>query len=462
VTIDSASPTPYPEAPPALPVTFPPEQARPGAFAAHLEDFTRAESVNPELSESDSTVADEFSTRKPVSRGEEAADGDAGRSRGASETRSDEDGEAEEPGLESALGLAVPLNPTVPTDKPPLSLLLFTCRPIAEEVGEVPGAGRDPETTGARAPGAQQPAAAQPPLKSFSVRPGPEEVLRPSKVSPPPVADDRLSANLAFAVRLRHESLPTDSKAADAPPNRPPVAGERRIAPTFAELRIDETNVADTTGRLCKPVKSPAVHAEHEEAPPAAQPGRHESDRANTPVRSETAPPSAAQFQPAAPAKLAASTNAQSSARAAEPPQAETHQDVASPTPVRDISVRLSGSTSERVDLRISERTGDISLTVRSSDLELTRQLRDGLPELTDRLERSGYQAEVWRPQAVGAGAETGNGRAGDSESRHSGLSQRHGGDGSNPHGRDRHRGNQPRWVEELEARFAPGRTSEL
>jgi len=94
-------------------------------------------------------------------------------------------------------------------------------------------------------------------------------------------------------------------------------------------------------------------------------------------------------------------------AKSAEPvtaaaPVAEV--DVEDPTgsaqPVRTLQLQLGGMGDQRVDLRLVEHAGGLSVSVRASDSNLTRGLQDNLPELSSRLAAEHYQTQTWLPAA--------------------------------------------------------------
>src|SRR5207249_4483594 len=62
---------------------------------------------------------------------------------------------------------------------------------------------------------------------------------------------------------------------------------------------------------------------------------------------------------------------------------------------VKDISLRLTDKDQGSVQVRLSERAGELRVSVRTPDAGLTRGLRDGLSDLVGRLEHSGYKAET-------------------------------------------------------------------
>jgi hypothetical protein len=66
-------------------------------------------------------------------------------------------------------------------------------------------------------------------------------------------------------------------------------------------------------------------------------------------------------------------------------------------TPARDIQLQLNQGE-QRVDVRLTERGGEVHVAVRTPDTELAGSLRDDLPRLSARLEQTGFRAETWHP----------------------------------------------------------------
>jgi hypothetical protein len=122
---------------------------------------------------------------------------------------------------------------------------------------------------------------------------------------------------------------------------------------------------------------------------------------------------------------------------------------------VRDISLRLTDKDQGSVQVRLSERAGELHVSVRTPDAGLTRGLRDGLSDLVGRLENSGYRAETWQP--AGGNASNSHDQSHDSSSR-GGQQQSGGGSGSGAGHQDNARdqqergGQTPKWVSELES----------
>jgi hypothetical protein len=116
---------------------------------------------------------------------------------------------------------------------------------------------------------------------------------------------------------------------------------------------------------------------------------------------------------------------------------------------VRDISLNLS-TKDQNVQVRLSERAGELHVTVRTPDATLTHGMREGLSDLVGRLEHGGYRAETWQP-----GGDSRD-RGQESSSRRS-FQQNAGGKGG---GRQQNsqdpesESETPKWIGELESSF--------
>ena len=66
--------------------------------------------------------------------------------------------------------------------------------------------------------------------------------------------------------------------------------------------------------------------------------------------------------------------------------------------PVRDISLRMPGTGPRGVEVRLTEKAGEVRVDVRSADPELTESLRGNLHDLMSNLDRRGLTAETWHP----------------------------------------------------------------
>jgi hypothetical protein len=60
--------------------------------------------------------------------------------------------------------------------------------------------------------------------------------------------------------------------------------------------------------------------------------------------------------------------------------------------------LELAGQGDRRVEVRVSERAGDMHVEVRTPDTGLAGDLREELPALATKLEQAGFRAETWHP----------------------------------------------------------------
>jgi hypothetical protein len=130
-------------------------------------------------------------------------------------------------------------------------------------------------------------------------------------------------------------------------------------------------------------------------------------------------------------------------AKAAEP---EPDPKSASVEPARQIHVQVAGAGSQRVDLRVIERDGTMSVSVRAADPNLSRTLQEHMPELTTRLEAEHFHTETWVPRSSASSSSSSEQGSSDSNSGYS-----PGGDGSGQQG-GRQQDTKPDWVDELES----------
>jgi hypothetical protein len=104
-------------------------------------------------------------------------------------------------------------------------------------------------------------------------------------------------------------------------------------------------------------------------------------------------PPAASEPKPreSAPASPPSAPATEPAAAAEVPKQAAAH----------DIKVEVAGQGDQRVEVRVSERAGDMRVEVRTPDGGLAGDLRQDLPALASKLEQTGFRAETWHPAAA-------------------------------------------------------------
>lgn len=96
----------------------------------------------------------------------------------------------------------------------------------------------------------------------------------------------------------------------------------------------------------------------------------------------------------------------------------------ASPAQAREIHLRVQDAGTKSAELRVTERAGELHVTVRSNDTGLTQTLRGNLPDLMNRLEQTGWQTKVSSPD--GSASVTRSPAAKDAEPGHLGSGQEH------------------------------------
>jgi hypothetical protein len=79
--------------------------------------------------------------------------------------------------------------------------------------------------------------------------------------------------------------------------------------------------------------------------------------------------------------------------------ESETKPEAAKATSVRDMKFEVTGGE-RRVEVRLSERAGEVKMTVRTADAPLASTLRENLPALSARLAESGFKSQAWHPAA--------------------------------------------------------------
>jgi hypothetical protein len=211
----------------------------------------------------------------------------------------------------------------------------------------------------------------------------------------------------------RIESQPARAGSID----RSPDSGGTPIANPAGGLAAkplpgSQTNAPEGSpepARVAGPTKSTAAPRSDTEQRPSHG-NADTSDRpAGTDTGSQTPQPAAAPAPATSSQPPASEVAAPRRADAAVKPETLPAQDAeTNPTaqrssePLRDISIRLAGDGDSRVDVRLTDRAGELRIEVRTPDAHLTRSLRDGLPELAERLETTGRTTQVWRPADSG------------------------------------------------------------
>ncbi len=165
------------------------------------------------------------------------------------------------------------------------------------------------------------------------------------------------------------QRTPLPAQQGGAPVPGPAEASEKRVAPPDQPDHTPE-RTGPAAGATATATAGTMI-------PPASL---------DAPVRAETAPerPEATLAKPVRP---------QDVMDGAAKPEA-----VKAPL-VRDMKFEVTAGQ-QRVEVRLSERAGDVKMTVRTADEPLANTLRENLPALSARLAESGLKSEAWHPVA--------------------------------------------------------------
>ena len=220
----------------------------------------------------------------------------------------------------------------------------------------------------------------------------PLEIAFTATLSPAGTAPEDASAELAHA----------DSPAS---PRRVPAAvGAQPLAP----------ETADAPGATAAPAADYATPPAEGISRPAPSAGGTQQDEERKPQENAVSAPAAASLAHmaagapgAADVRPAVGNSSGGRPEAAEPPpQAASPQSdpaaPARPAAAHDIQLQVGGEGASRVEVRVTERAGDVHVSVSTADTRLAGEMRQDLPALSARLEQSGFHAQTWQPAAGG------------------------------------------------------------
>ena len=325
------------------------------------------------------------------------------------------------------------------TDTPPLLLRLLqfglTIQPRAEKSGSAPVERSVSDTPAAPQVEEEQPA-------------------EPQTVAAPPT-------DLSFALRL------TDSTETSAPAPAAPVANDARPQPQPEPQQ--PASQSNTPVQALHTVQ-PAQSNDYQAAAPDTNHNpkqQHDDATAATP-KSEPAAPAptmaAATQAPAPTVSVAPPSHPSTPASAPDtPPVAHTAQvnepvdkPVAS-APAQRISLTVSDSQNQHVEVHLMERAGEVRVSVHAADEAISHSMRADLGSLSGKLAQSGYNAESYTPGTANTATfsnerQSSDGRESSAGGRQNPQQNQSG--GQQQPSRDG-RGQRPAWVEELENSLA-------
>ncbi len=169
-------------------------------------------------------------------------------------------------------------------------------------------------------------------------------------------------------------AIPSTDKPPDpaAPPEPEPARSMQKTPPATVE------HLKKTDAPAAVPAAPPAESAVRTTTQPLTAPEARSSSRAPESPRNETVP--AARVQAAAPLP--------------EP--------VNAPAGSRNVEMHFTVDEG-RVQVHVAERGGEVRVAVHTPDANLAGTLREELPQLTSRLEQSGFHTETWHGPTAGS-----------------------------------------------------------
>jgi hypothetical protein len=212
---------------------------------------------------------------------------------------------------------------------------------------------------------------------------------------------------------------PADAEVLDNPkPNTSAPAGEVAFAAKLVDTKLVDTRPVNAgppqlaaSGLPAMDSKSagPQTSTPKSKEPLSSQP---QTDRDTAPAPDQPEAPSTQEQTVVAAAATATRDVIAASAppQTAEPVSASHAIDQAAPVetvskapaaPVNEISVRVAGPDQTSASIHMVDRSGELTVAVRSSDTQLADALRGNVEQLSARLNSGGWNAEVWRPGTV-------------------------------------------------------------
>jgi hypothetical protein len=266
------------------------------------------------------------------------------------------------------------------------------------------------------------------------------------------------AVQLAFGARLVPTAGPLEAPAGDPPdpvpvpsstPARPSAAAplDGAVAEPASEAAV--TPVDRATGQTGDAAEDNSSLPASIEKGEADAPARFRKSETPTASSWEASSASAARLSPDAvyaPAEGLAKASHQPERAAAAAPQTAAPPEPGAgaeaskpPAAARNIQFDVNGGD-RRVEVRLTERGGEVQVAVRTPDANLASALREDLPALSSRLAESGFRAETWHPASPGtsSGAPSGQG------DWHKLTEPSAGGPPQDPNGRPRQNGGQP------------------
>ena len=333
---------------------------------------------------------------------------------------------------------------------PPITLNIFPANDSADKKdgndSEAPSAGDEKPTPKRIAEASAQPrnqAEGAGAANQLATRSAPE--TQPDPDQPLAVAASAADGALskiapAFEMRLQ----PGEPQESSAPSSATAAADASKPG----DPRPSKDNRSDNTPDPAEPPAAAAPEAASGVIQSTASGSKH-GDGSHHPAQEKPQDPASTSPRPDASAELAqtrfdvnapvapagstmpsthAASRSETPAPAEAAPEPSTPQPAAAAPVAHDIKLELNGGGGQRVEVRLTERDGDIHVAVRTPDARLSDAMRADLPALAAKLEQSGFRTDAWQPGSGAGGerraAETGAGNASQDSQEHAGQNQ--------------------------------------
>jgi len=244
-----------------------------------------------------------------------------------------------------------------------------------EETGTTPAGGAQGDSAGVNGFAS--------PVRSKQSSPGPQA---PLEAAPHATLNESAPSNDARpAPSPTREPVPTIPRATTQVIHpKPPPSPESRTDGDDHPLFTKSTKVESADRRTVQPEL-------HTESPSHSSISPATSSTERAPASPEAAPLSR-ESGPQPPTKMATPVDINLASRT---------------QPARQISLKLTGADSTRVDVELTQKAGKVQVAVRTADRDLARSLQTDLGDLVGRLESKGYKTETWIPAAQHAALST-------------------------------------------------------
>ena len=182
----------------------------------------------------------------------------------------------------------------------------------------------------------------------------------PVPAAPAPVSDEAaptIAPQAALELKIRPQELPAPPPVAQAQP-QPPLPIPQPVSVPVVTTAVQPAVVSQTAPALTAPV----LTVPHQQPPEAPAPRPHLQQAASASAPEETI---------------------------ADEPKAQ---------PLKSVSIEFTPDGAQDVKLRLSERAGDVHISLHSTDPSLSGRLNDGVKDLVHSLTTAGYDAQAWTP----------------------------------------------------------------